>query len=250
LNFSNEVNPLTENEKILGLELGYTYSSKFITGSINAYRTDWKDRVTTTSTTDSNGDLYYTTNEGVEQLHQGVELDFKAKPISKLDITGFASLGNWEYVGNSTTTVRDEDRTVISSSDVDVDGGKVGDAAQTTYGLGAKYEIFTRFSIDADWRNYAKLYSDVGAVKTNLELPSYDLMDAGLTYKMLLGKKRDNSLNFRLSINNVFDEVYISGLTSNTAVTDTSVQVRGINSDNYGYYGYGRTWTFNLRYNF
>ena len=249
LNFGNEVNPLTKNEKILGLELGYTYSSQFLTASVNAYRTSWKDRVTTTSTEVDNLQQYKT-NEGVEQLHTGVELDFVAKPINKLGITGFASVGNWEYVGNSVITVRDEDRNIISRSTVDVDGGKVGDAAQTTFGLGAKYEIFTRFSVDADWRNYAKLYSNAGAVKNNLELPNYDLVDAGISYKILTGSKKQNSVLLRLNVNNLFDEVYISELTTNIASNGTDLNVRGLNANNNGYYGLGRTWNFSLRYNF
>ena len=249
LNFGNEVNPLTKNEKILGLELGYTYSSQFLTASVNAYRTSWKDRVTTTSTEVDNLQQYKT-NEGVEQLHTGVELDFVAKPINKLGITGFASVGNWEYVGNSVITVRDEDRNIISRSTIDVDGGKVGDAAQTTFGLGAKYEIFTRFSVDADWRNYAKLYSNAGAVKNNLELPNYDLVDAGISYKILTGSKKQNSVLLRLNVNNLFDEVYISELTTNIASNGTDLNVRGLNANNNGYYGLGRTWNFSLRYNF
>lgn len=250
LNFGNDVNPLTKNEKIFGLELGYTYSSKFITGSINAYRTSWKDRVTTTSTEATDGELSYKTNEGVEQLHSGIELDFIAKPINNLDVTGFASFGNYQYVGNSVTTVRDEDRNIISQAIVDVDGGKVGDAAQTSWGLGAKYEFLPKFSIDADWRNYSNLYSNVGAVKNNLELPNYDLVDAGLSYKLVTGIKAINSIAFRFNVNNVFDEVYLSELTTNIATTPASVTVKGIDANNSGYYGYGRTWNFSIRFNF
>ena len=41
----------TPNEKILGLEAGYTFTAKYLTASVNGYRTSWKDRVTTTTTT-------------------------------------------------------------------------------------------------------------------------------------------------------------------------------------------------------
>ena len=68
---------------------------------------------------------------------------------------------------------------------MDVDGGKVGDAAQTTWGLGAKYEVLRGLSVDADWRTYDELYASVGAVKDNLLLPTYDLVDAGVSYKLL-----------------------------------------------------------------
>ena len=50
LNFTNEVNPLTENEKSFRIRSRYTFKSKIFTASVNAYRTTWEDRVVTTST--------------------------------------------------------------------------------------------------------------------------------------------------------------------------------------------------------
>ena len=51
LNFTNEVNPLTSNEKILGFEAGYNFKSKRFNASLNAYRTSWEDRVVSSSRT-------------------------------------------------------------------------------------------------------------------------------------------------------------------------------------------------------
>lgn len=276
LNYTNEVNPLTSNEKILGLEAGYNFKSKMFTASVNAYRTSWKDRVVSSSrvvsnpteiigtTTLNQGDIVYKSNLGVEQVHSGLELDFVFKPLSSLDIKGFASIGNWEYKGNSVTRLTDENQNLLSETLVDVDGGKVGDAAQTTWGLGAKYEIVKRFSIDADWRTYDNLYSNVGSVKENLMLPTYDLVDAGLSYKMLVGSKNKDSVVFRINVNNVFDEVYLSELTSNVKVTDNISSsnaalgtyqsngrvYNGIADGNQGFFGFGRTWNVAIRYNF
>lgn len=249
LDFTNRLNPLTKNEKILGLEAGYNFKSQYFNASFNAYRTSWKDRVTSTSNVVA-GILQYTTNEGVEQVHQGLELDFVAKPIDKLNVKGFASLGNWEYKGNSFTTVRDEDTNLISQAVKDVDGGKVGDAAQVTYGLGIDYEFMKNLSIDIDWRNYDKLYSNVGAVKTNLELPSYDLIDSGISYKLYLGQEKKDSISFRVNVNNVFDEIYLSELTTANQAAVGDVVYKGVNVTNNGYFGYGRTWNFSIRYNF
>jgi iron complex outermembrane receptor protein len=250
LDYGNVVNPLTKNEKILGLEAGYNFKSAYFSGSFNAFRTSWKDRVTTRSNTDADGNLLFTTNEGVEQLHSGLELDFVAKPMKKLNLTGFASLGNYHYVGDAVKTVRDDNRNVISVSKEDVDGGKVGDAAQVIYGLGFKYEIASRFSIDADWRNYDKLYANAGAVKDNVELPSYDLIDAGISYKMLTGKNKNRSVVFRINVNNVFDEIYLSELSSANAAAEGDVTYKGINVSNNGYFGFGRTWNASMRFNF
>ena len=272
LNFTNQVNPLTENEKVLGLEAGYTFKSKMFTASLNAYRTTWEDRVVTTSTVQATngtigttpvlaGDVIFTENQGVKQIHSGLELDFVFKPTSNIDVKGFASIGNWEYADKAISTKRDENLNPLLVTETDLDGGKVGDAAQTTWGLGAKYEFIKNFSIDADWRNYDKLYANVAA-KDNLELPNYDLVDAGISYKMLVGKDKRNSINFRFNVNNIFDEVYLSELTSNIK-TDAFISgnsgptyqsagrvYKGIADGNQGYFGLGRTWNFTLRYNF
>ncbi|WP_417443494.1 TonB-dependent receptor [Joostella sp.] len=262
LNFTNEVNPLTENEKILGLEAGYSFKSNFFSANLNLYRTSWKDRVTTSSRVTSDSEviggntvpaetLLYTTNEGVEQLHQGIELDFTAFPVNRLRLKGFLSVGDWEYVGNSRTTIRDEDRNVLDFNDEDVDGGKVGGAAQFTVGLGFNYEIIRNLSIDSDYRYYDNLYSDVGAVKENLELPGYGLLDSGVSYKMILSdSKNKNSIDFRFNVNNVLHKIYLSELRTNNFAQPGDETYQGLAVSNEGYFGFGRTWNFSMRFNF
>lgn len=263
LNFTNQINPLTENEKILGLEAGYGFNSTYFTANLNAYRTSWKDRVKTTSRFTEGIELF-TTNEGVEQLHSGLELDFTVKPFTNFEVRGFASVGNWEYQDKVVTTVRDQDRNVQSVTEVDVDGGKVGDAAQTTAGIGFKYTVFERFSIDSDLRYYDDIYSNVGAVKENLQLPSYEIVDFGASYKWLVGKDKANSIDFRLNINNLLHKIYISELRTNIKTTDlvnsnnpddgtylsNDRVYNGLADANQGFFGLGRTWSFTLRYNF
>ena len=81
-------------------------------------------------------------------------------------------------------------------------------------------------------------------------LPTYDLVDAGVTYKMFIGKDKSDNITLRLSMNNVFDEVYFSELTSANPTTSTSTNYKGINVTNQGFFGFGRTWNFTVRYNF
>ncbi len=250
--FTNQINPFSQNEKIMGLEAGYSFGSQFFNANINLYRTSWKDRVVNSSRVVDDA-VINTLNFGVEQLHSGIELDFKSRPTPDLKISGFASLGNWEYVGESISREQDEDQNILSEFTLDVDGGKVGDAAQFTAGLGLDYNIVERLSIDADIRFYDKLNADVGAVKENLELPSYKVADMGVSYKMLLGENDKKSLNFRFNVNNVFHEIYLSELRTNIKPGDDNANgelYNGIDTANQGYFGLGRTWNFSLRYKF
>ncbi|NDI99615.1 TonB-dependent receptor [Flavobacterium sp. LaA7.5] len=259
LNFGNDVNPLTENEKITGFEAGYRFRSTFIDIDLDAYSTSWKDRVTTESDFSDNDDVLYINNSGVSQLHQGLELSFTARPLKALDVKGFASLGNWEYDDDVYVRVFDEnqnlvadgqytmdDEPVVGEQVIEVDGGKVGGGAQTTVGLGAIYKITPNFSIDSDWRTYDNLYA-IAVTKDNVELPSYDIVDAGLTYNMKFAK---SALTFRVNVNNVFDEVYLSQLTSANPVEEGDTTYKGVNVNNFGYFGNGRTWNFSMKFKF
>ena len=249
LNYTNQINPNTSNETIIGIEAGYVYEVPNFSARVDLYRTSWADRVTSSFYVDDDV-VFYNISEGVTQLHQGVEVSFSAKPQEDVPYTikGFLSVGDWIYEGEAITRLQDEDQNVISTETVDVDGGKVGDAAQFSAGLGLDVDLAERFSFDSDIRFYDNLYANVGAVKENLELPSYHVVDMGLSYKMFVN---DGTLDIRLNVNNVFDNVYISELRSAIAAGEgTGVLYDGIDTANQGYFGLGRTWNVGLRYNF
>ena len=249
LNYTNQINPNTSNETIIGLEAGYVYEVPNFSARVDLYRTSWADRVTSSFYVDDDV-VFFNISEGVSQLHQGVEVSFSAKPQEDVPYTlkGFLSVGDWIYEGDAITRLQDEDQNIISTETVDVDGGKVGDAAQFSAGLGLDVDLAERLSFDTDVRFYDDLYANVGAVKENLELPSYHIFDMGLSYKMFVN---DGTLDVRLNVNNVFDNVYISELRSAIVAGEgTGVLYDGIDTANQGYFGLGRTWNVGLRYNF
>ena len=252
LNFGNDVNPLTENEKVTGYELGYNFRSDLFDINVNLYSTNWKDRVTTDADEDSLGNQIYNNNSGVNQLHNGIEVDFNYRSTSRLSFTGFASIGDWTYNDDVYERVFDEDQNLVSEIAEDVDGGKVGNAAQTTLGIGARYYLLKGLSLDLDYRYYDNLYADE-VTKDNLKLPAFGLLDLGVSYFIPLGGKQ--SLGFRANVNNLLNEEYIS--QSSTAIfTDTSDptsnqnEYNGINTSNSVYFGNGTTWNLRVSYNF
>lgn len=262
MNYANDINPFAYNEKILGLELGYKFTSKYFDANLNAYRTTWENRVTSSSFIASDkdvakydpnliaiGELIYQTNYGVKQDHKGLELDFAARPFKGFTLKGFASVGDWKYDGLAKTILRNEDRIQLGIEERDLTGVKVGDAAQTTFGGGFKYFIIKDLAIDADYRYHDRLY---GALPSNgsqtLRLPSYDLVDAGLSYKVVISDK--NTISFRVNVNNLFDEFYISEATSYRTAGPNDATWKGINTSNYVLVGWGRTWTGSVKFMF
>ena len=81
--------------------------------------------------------------------------------------------------------------------------------------------------------------------------------------KMLVGKGKADSVNFRVNINNLLDTVYIAEANSNTFAktrenftTDAAFQTyentlyKGLDPSNQVFFGFGRTWNFGITYNF
>ncbi len=266
MNYKNDVNRNAENEKILGLELGYKFKSRNFWANLNAYYTTWENRVTGSSTevTANNqatyptaplGSYVYFVNQGVKQEHKGLELEMSYKPLRTLEFKGFASLGDWKYKGATISNVYDESQNLLKTTKEDLNGLKVGDAAQTQFGLGVAYEFLKGLSVDADYRYNGDLYgSRTTAVNANtkdngsgnLELPSYNIMDAGITWNYKLTNR--NRLTLRFNVNNVFNHIYISEATTNYQADYKGADTyKGINVNNQVYFGYGRTWSASVK---
>ncbi|MBD1431336.1 TonB-dependent receptor [Sphingobacterium sp. DN00404] len=242
--------PAVDNEEIFGIEGGYKFDNSIFRLNLNAYYTKWDNRFTAYSSdfyevggTEYDDVTYLFT--GVGQLHKGLELDFDAKILPTLTLRGYGSIGNWKYDGESPYRVRDNDSFNIIFEDEDgqdLTGVRVGNAAQTTVGLGAKYYILPHFSIDADFNHYARLYGNVDiedVIESALEnevyqsekLDNYNIVDFGLSYTFNL--KNGQHVKFRGNIKNLLNEEYFS------------------RRDGFGYfYGLGTTWNAGLTYSF
>src|SRR5690606_547845 len=264
LNFVNDVNDNLTNEKILGLELGYGFRSTEFTADVNLYRTSWKDRFLCESVRIA-GDVEGTANfEGLEQVHTGLEIVANYRPMHQyFDVYGMLSVGNWEYNGDVNASVFDSGQNLIGNYTLYLDGVKVGDAAQVTSRLGVGIKPVEGLRFDASWDRASKLYADFAGDDGDLvdqfgnpenqgalELPDYNLFDAGLSYKLRVGKESDKAISLRLNVNNVFDTTYISESDTNVFAEAGDTTYKGISTSNRVYFGWGRSWNFSVRYNF
>jgi len=261
LNFGNNLNPNLKNEKVFGSEIGYGYRSGNYRVNLNLYRTEWKDRFISSSNTFFSG----TPNEvrgvanlyGVKEVHSGVELESSAR-FGKFTAKLMGSVGKWEYKGNVAADYLDDSQNPIPGVGQKIlylDGVKVGDAAQITARLGFSYEITDGLKIDWSQNYFDKLYAKINAQdfdsadnKGSLQLPSYTLMNAGLSYR--LNFKNKGGLNFRFNVNNLANTTYISESATNYHAESGDTTWNGINTSNRVYYGWGRTWNFSVRYSF
>ncbi len=255
---NNDVNEGLTNEKIFGLEFGYNFIMNNFNLKANLYRTSWKDRFKRQGITLDDGTRGYVDFQGIEQVHVGLELEGYYRMNDHFSFNGMLSLGNWQYVGDVTGNVFDDNNEPVPGMEGKtyyLDGVKVGDAAQTTAYLGVNYKFLQGFNWGLNWRYAGKLYAaisvddfDYADHDGSLELPSFNLFDTHLFYTWRF--QNDNSLNFGVNINNLFDTLYISESDTNKHAAPGDETWNGINTHNRVYFGWGRSWNFSVRYRF
>jgi hypothetical protein len=273
-NNASLVNGNLTNEKITGFEAGYGFRSSKFNANINLYNTTWKDRYQRSNDVAADNPGGYYDFSGITEVHSGIEVDMNAKVTSNFKVNGMFSYGSWDYKGNSISNRYDVSNNPIAggtSTTLYLDKVKVGNSAQLTASIGGAYEVVKRVTLDANYIYTDKLYANISpanfATETNkgsLELPSFGLVDAGFSYKMLVGKDKKESVNFRLNVNNLLDKIFIAESSSNNHIktredftTDALYQTyidtktyKGVDTSNTVYYGFGRTWNFTMSYNF
>ncbi|WP_282048543.1 TonB-dependent receptor [Maribacter aquivivus] len=256
INFQNELNPDLTNEKVLGLEMGYGLNLGDFRAKVNIYRTTWKDRFVSIGVETPTGDEGNANINGVEQIHQGIEIEADYRASDVVQFRGMLSLGDWEYSGNAFGQALDDDRNVI---DPDVtlflDGVKVGDAAQFTTNLEMIIRPIEDLKISANLYNASRLYAFLNAEdfdsadnQGSLRLPSYTLFDLGAYYTFGFGGS--NKLSIAANVNNLFDTEYIAESLTNTFAEGNGATYEGISTDNKVFFGFGRTFNVSARYSF
>ena len=243
-NFNNvDINTEAENEKITSFEIGYGYTSQSLVAKLNLYTTSWADKSAFSSFRNDDGSTGFANVLGIGALHQGIELELAYKPIQGLRFDGMMSLGDWQWKENVSADIFDDNNVLVSTVEVFSDGLKVGYAAQTTISLAVDYQFDFGLGFDASWRYFDDLYADYDPADRDdrddigvqpLQLPSYSLLNAGLSYKIPLSK---NKLTFRFNVNNLTDALYVAQANDADKLQDAN-----------GYFGFGRTWNAGLRY--
>ncbi|NMR33767.1 TonB-dependent receptor [Chryseobacterium aquaticum] len=253
------VNPNLTNEKIFSAELGYGFRSRNLKANVNLYRTSWADRFqrrTGLTIIDANGvsnPFSYAEVNGLTQVHSGIEFEAFYKLGDYVELEGMASLGNWEYEGNASSTAFDQNNNPINlgaGSNVTMlalDGVKVGDAAQTTTSLTVILKPVQGLRFYANWRyadrNYAGFnvndfdnsrnsatYTAPATQFGALRLPDYHLFDVGANYRFNL--KGGQSFTISANVYNLFDTIYIAEATTNnhTGLTAQNFLPSGANT--------------------
>lgn len=246
---TNSINEGVENEKVVSFELGYGLRASNFSANLNGYVTNWRDKFLRTSVQNPVTKKYINANiTGVNALHMGVELDFVWEPVDKLQLTGMLSLGNYTWQNNIKDVVLYDDELIARDTiNIYMKGLKVGDAAQTTMAIGAKYEVFKGLRIGADFNYFNNYYAQFDPTgrrtkdkegKNSWKVPDYGLVDIFVNYKFKIGKL-DASIYG--NVFNLLNTEYISDAVDGKGSDWKTAKV---------FYGIGRTFTTGIRVNF
>lgn len=253
------------------------------------WRDRWLRRTNQTFTLpDNTTTTGYAEINGITEIHQGFEFDGVYKPTNFLEFQGMFSWGDYYYKGNATGSTFDDNNNPITvagnsnSTTLYLDKVKVGGTSnnsipQLTASLGATVKPVKDLSIYGTLRHVGKVYSSIDIAtfsneaaqqKGVLQLPDFNLFDLGISYKIRL---KDASQYFTVGANvyNLFDTTYISDASTNIAPTDAPTRLAdgtnntakktyqelgymydGIATDNRVLFGFGRTWSATLSFNF
>jgi len=239
-----DANKEAENEKVFSAELGYGYRSEKLSANVNVYYTKWLDK-TYAGSIPTGDDIFFYNLLGIDALHQGIEVDFRYKATDNLTLTGMASLGDWQWKSNVSALVRDQAGEQVGDPiEVFADGIKVGDAAQTTFAIGADYQLAQKSNIYIDYNfagdNYAS-YDVTNRGSNDLpdvwKLPDFGIFDIGLRHSFNMGSFETTLIG---KVNNAFNTEYVSDANDLDGTASTA-QV---------YFGPGRTYSVGLKVNF
>ncbi|MGR7813003.1 TonB-dependent receptor [Lacinutrix undariae] len=231
------------NEKVFSAEIGYGFRSEKFSANVNVYYTKWLDK-TLSGSIGTGEDIFFYNLLGIDALHKGVEVDFKYKATDKLTVTGMASIGDWKWDSNVSADIRNQEGDVVDVVEVFAKDLKVGDAAQTTFALGANYKIATKSKVYVDYNfagdNYAS-YDVTNRGSNDLpnvwKLPDFGLFDVGLSHSFAMGGFEATLIG---KVNNALNTEYVSD-ADDIDGTSSTAQV---------YFGSGRTYSVGLKVKF
>jgi iron complex outermembrane receptor protein len=239
-----------ENEIVTAIEGGYNFSSGSFKSTLNLYYTIWKNRPVTQSVAYGT-ETYYVSVPGMNALHQGVELDLNYNLNKKISLEGVVSIGDWHWTSDAQAIVTNEIGTVvIDTLEFDAAGVKVGDAAQTQFSAGIRFEPFKGLYFKPRITYFNNYFADFdpetlkgeNSGRQSWKIPAYYTIDLNMGYNMPLADKY--RLGFKVNLMNILDTTYISDARNNEYGADFDAASAGV------YFGMGFRWNIGVTFSY
>ena len=226
------------NESFISSEAGINFSTENVAVKVSAYNTDWKDRNLTKSVTTGQGDsgdtdvIFLT---GINQKHQGLEIEGSMKLNEMIRLNGAVSFGNWKFDGDADGNYQENEYNAegqvvglkTTPYSYALNGLYVGDMPQTAYVLGAELTPIKGLRLSGIFKMYDKNYSDwspgareydgddANADRAQVwQAPGYNRLDLHGSYK--LPKVGGLDMSITGHVFNALDAVYVQDAVDNS----------------------------------
>jgi len=261
---STIVNDTKTLEKLFSYELGYGYRSSTFTANVNLYRSQYNNRSKVISgPANQDGSRPYGNVNGINELHQGIEVDAKFRPLKIVTISGMVSIGDYKYTSNSGSVFLSSDNPAtkpITYASLPLKGMIIGDFggtaasnAQTSMAGGVDIDVLPKVRLGGNINYYSRFFAsyDMSTLNTvtgtynPVKLPSYSTIDLNIAYRF---KFAGLDASFIGNVYNLLNTKYLAEAVdrtpSSTASYATQLSTLGVN------YGVGRLYTTTLKINF
>ena len=222
-------------ERFISAEAGVNFSSEKFAVKANVYNTDWKDRnlikaVTTGQGDSGNTDVIFLT--GVNQKHQGLEVEASTQVNDLLRLDAVVSLGTWKFIGDADGKYQadslDADGNVSGitlSEDYSyaLNGLYVGDMPQTSYAVGVTLTPLKGFKVSALYNIYDNNYSDWSPDSREVDgeaddaqvwkAPGYSKLDVHASYALPIS---GYDVSLFAHVFNALDATYVQDAVDNS----------------------------------
>jgi iron complex outermembrane recepter protein len=250
-----------ENELIRAIEWGYQFRTTNFSANINAYYTNWDNKPVDSQfsvledPTNPQSGINITIN-GIDAVHQGIELDFAWQIMRKLKMEGVVSVGDWTWL-NEATFIRPDG----SLLKINPNGVKVGDAAQTQLGGSLRFEPLKNAYVTARGTWYGRNFADFDPEslsgtraalpieqRQSWQMPNYFLTDVHFGYSIL--SKKAGRTNLRFSVLNIFNQQFITDARNNDTQGNITGQTNNDAASATVFFGLPRRWTASIEFEF
>ncbi|HRI46267.1 MAG TPA: TonB-dependent receptor [Ignavibacteriaceae bacterium] len=252
----NQVYDNIKNEKILGLELGYMFTTQMSILRVNGYLTNWENRSISRSVTNPVSGLQTNYNFfGAGQRHVGFEFEGVHAFNRNLEVNASLSYALAKYTSDVDAILSaDDDPTIQTKIQSFVNGIKVGDFPMTTASLGFTY---TKKMSDLSEMTFNPVYNFFGRHyaffdpdgRTNVNdkndswrLPDFYLFDVHVGYNLLIVDSFFKRLSVGMHLFNALNNRnYITDATDGANHDGRSARV---------FFGRERSWNLSLTFDF
>ena len=192
-----------EAENLIDYELGYSYRSKFFSGSIDFYYMDFRNQIVPTGEFSQYG--YYVMTNVDRSYRTGTEISAEVRPHRRISITANATFSR-NRIKDYTCNVMTYDANLNESwQEMHFSDTKTAYSPEIIAAGSINYNIFGNFNLFYNVKYVGKQHFDNTSSDERI-IKAYCISSAGFDYAIVT--KYVKGLRFKFEVNNLFNTPY------------------------------------------